>query len=558
MKRKTPFLMVTMPLFAIATLGGCNATPRKSAPASQEPEESKPLEVGDTVRMWTSPDDGEKAPLGLAEGAGSVSFGDDGYDDYFSLSFTLKQEGYIGTDLVEKPYFKDEDAKNGDIISLYYYLPEGSNIKTIQLEAVPWNGRASTVLGEMVNVTSDIEGKWELMEMTYDSLDMLGSFRLNYTLADAAKDGKILLDDIEITYGEETVKTGYVSNNESLYETYEDYFKLGTCMSDTMVRNTEIRKITLDNFNSITAENEGKPERILDQAACQALLSKDPAGVAITTAPFERIYDWAEEHGIGVRHHTFVWYSQTPAWFFTTDYTQNGPKASRELMLERMENYIKTTIETLNERWPGLVYAIDVANEAVENGGLRTNNNNWYTTVGDDFVYYAFKYASEIKEELEMDVELYYNDFAFDYQPNLCRWALENILKDAIDEGLIDGVGLQTHLDSGANMDNIINDAKYVKQKGLKCQLTEIDITTNGTSQNEYDKQSNAYKTLIKKVLENNASKETDINAVVLWGITDNLSWKRNQYPLLFTENYEKKPAYTGFLSALSEANINE
>ncbi len=437
--------MVTMPLFAIATLGGCNATPRKSAPASQEPEESKPLEVGDTVRMWTSPDDSEKAPLGLAEGAGSVSFGDDGYDDYFSLSFTLKQEGYIGTDLVEKPYFKDEDAKNGDIISLYYYLPEGSNIKTIQLEAVPWNGRASTVLGEMVNVTSDIEGKWELMEMTYDSLDMLGSFRLNYTLTDAAKDGKILLDDIEITYGEETVKTGYVSNNESLYETYEDYFKLGTCMSDTMVRNTEIRKITLDNFNSITAENEGKPERILDQAACQALLSKDPAGVAITTAPFERIYDWAEEHGIGVRHHTFVWYSQTPAWFFTTDYTQNGPKAGRELMLERMENYIKTTIETLNERWPGLVYAIDVANEAVENGGLRTNNNNWYTTVGDDFVYYAFKYASEIKEELEMDVELYYNDFAFDYQPNLCSWALENILKDAIDEGLIDGVGLQTH-----------------------------------------------------------------------------------------------------------------
>ena len=550
--------MVTMPLFAIATLGGCNTTPRKSTPASQEPEESKPLEVGDTVRMWTSPDDSEKAPLGLAEGAGSVSLGDDGYDDYFSLSFTLKQEGYIGTDLVEKPYFKDEDAKNGDIISLYYYLPEGSNIKTIQLEAVPWNGRASTVLGEMVNVTSDIEGKWELMEMTYDSLDMLGSFRLNYTLTDATKDGKILLDDIEITYGEETVKTGYVSNNESLYETYEDYFKLGTCMSDTMVRNTEIRKITLDNFNSITAENEGKPERILDQAACQALLSKDPAGVAITTAPFERIYDWAEEHGIGVRHHTFVWYSQTPAWFFTTDYTQNGPKASRELMLERMENYIKTTIETLNERWPGLVYAIDVANEAVENGGLRTNNNNWYTTVGDDFVYYAFKYASEIKEELEMDVELYYNDFAFDYQPNLCRWALENILKDAIDEGLIDGVGLQTHLDSGANMDNIINDAKYVKQKGLKCQLTEIDITTNGTSQNEYDKQSNAYKTLIKKVLENNASKETDINAVVLWGVTDDLSWKRNQYPLLFTEKYEKKPAYTGFLSALSEANIDE
>ena len=549
--------MATMPLFAIATLGGCNTTPRNSTPKSVEPEESKPLEVGDTVRMWTSPEDYDKAPFGLAEGSGTVAISEDeGCDDCYSLSCTLTKEGYIGSDLIKDPYFKDEDAKNGDIISLYYYLPTDNNIKTIQLEALPWNSRASSVSGETVTITSDKEGKWNYMEMSYDTLEMLGSLRVNVTLNDSTEEGKILLDDIEITYGEETVKTKYEFDDESLYQTYEDYFKLGTCMSDTMVRNSEIRKITIDNFNSITAENEGKPERILDQEACQALLSKDPAGVAITTKPFERIYDWAAENNIGVRHHTFVWYSQTPSWFFTTDYTQNGQKASRELMLERMENYIKTTIETLNERWPGVVYAIDVANEAVENGGLRTNNNNWYSTVGDDFVYYAFKYASEIKEELEMDVELYYNDFAFDYQPNLCQWAINNILKDAIAEDLIDGVGIQTHLDSGANMDNIINDAKYIKQAGLKCQLTEIDITTNGTSQNEYDKQSTAYKTLMKKVLESNDSKETDINGVILWGVTDNLSWKRNQYPLLFTEEYEKKPAYTGFLQALSEANI--
>ena len=551
--------MATMPLFALATLAGCNTTPRKSTNQSQEPEESKPLEVGDTVRMWTSPEDYEKAPLCVQEGSGSVTIlENEGMDDTYCLSYSLTKDGYIGSDLIKEPYFKDEDAKNGDIISLYYYLPANSNIKTIQLEALPWNGRASSVLGEALTVTSSLEGAWNPIEMTYDSLDMLGSLRINYTLTDSAKQGKILLDDIEITYGEETVKTKYVSNDESLYETYEDYFKLGTCMSDTMVRNTEIRKITIDNFNSITAENEGKPERILDQEACQALLSSDPAGVAITTAPFERIYDWAAENGIGVRHHTFVWYSQTPAWFFTTDYTQNGPKASRELMLERMKNYLEVTLVTLNERWPETVYAIDVANEAVENGGLRTNNNNWYSTVGDDFVYHAFKFASEIKEEYDMEFELYYNDFAFDYQPNLCRWALENILKDAIAENLIDGVGLQTHLDSGANMDNIINDAKLIKQKGLKCQLTEIDITVNSTSTSDYNAQSNAYKTLIKKVLENNNSKETEINAVVLWGVTDNLSWKRNQYPLLFTEEYEKKPCYTGFLQALSEANINE
>ena len=79
--------MATMPLFAIATLGGCIGSQHNSTPKSVEPEESKPLEVGDTVRMWTSPEDYEKAPLGLAEGSGTVTISeDDGYDDYFSLS----------------------------------------------------------------------------------------------------------------------------------------------------------------------------------------------------------------------------------------------------------------------------------------------------------------------------------------------------------------------------------------------------------------------------------------------------------------------------------------
>ncbi len=555
MKRKTPFLMASSSCLALSLLTGCLYGIEPGDPIPGEPKVSKPLEVGDTLKKWTSPDDSYNAPLGIKDGGGSVNvYSSGGYDDNYAISCDLNGDGYIASNLIEEPYFKDEDAKNGDILSLFYYLPASSNIKSIQLEAIPWNSRASSVLGEKVDLSSEDEGEWKKASVTYDSLDMLGSLRLNYTLTDPSSVGSVLLDDIEIVLGEETVKTDYEFKGESLCETYKDHFKVGTCLSDTMVRNTEMRKITLDNFNSITAENEAKPERILDQSACQALASNGQAGeVAITTAPFERIYDWAEENHIGVRHHTFVWYSQTPSWFFTTDYTQNGPRAGSALMLERMENFIKVTLETINKRWPELVYAVDVANEAVENGGYRTQNNNWYSIIGDDYVYYAFKYASRYKADWQ---DLYYNDYAFDYQPGWCEWALNGFLKDAIDEKLIDGVGLQSHLDSNANMDNIINDAKLIKQKGLKCQLTEIDITINSTSQNDYDNQSRAYKSLIKKVLENNAKGDTEINSVVLWGITDDLSWKRSQYPLLFTENYAKKPCYNGFLSALSEADI--
>ena len=71
------------------------------------------------------------------------------------------------------------------------------------------------------------------------------------------------------------------------------------------------------------------------------------------------------------------------------------------------------------------------------------------------------------------------------------------------------------------------------------------------------NKQKDAYKRLLSKVLINNANDETSINGVIVWGITDNSSWKRNQNPLLFNNNYGKKPCYYGFLEAAQEFEEN-
>jgi len=547
MKNKKSFLVLALPVLALSACG-----PKANSSRPVEESESKPLEIGDTVKEWTSDKDFEKLPMDAQSGKGRGTIvTDNGNGDSCSLSFTLSSNGYIGSDAVTEGYFVEDDAKNGDIISLCYYLPADNNIKTLKLEAVDSNG--SSVVDDTKTVADDDVERWSRLVLSYDTLYTLGSIRLNYTLKDASAPGSILLDDINITLGEETVKTDYVSNEESLCQKYEAYFKVGDCLSANMLKNTEMRKLTKENFNSVTAENEGKPEQILDQAACQEAAKNDPASVVIKTSPFEKLYDWAEASHIGVRHHTFAWYSQTPSWFFTTDYSQNGAKASRSLMLQRLENFIGTTMDTINDRWPGLVYAIDVANEAVDNGHVRNTNNKWTDTVGEDFVYYAFKYAYDHKAE---DQDLYYNDFSFDYQPSNCSFALNTLLKDAIDEELIDGVGIQGHLDSNANMDNVIQDAKMIKAKGLKCQITELDITINGNSDSELQNQKKAYKDIIKRVLENNDSGETDINAVIVWGTTDNTSWKGNQNPLLFNNNYGKKPCYYGFLEALDEANV--
>ena len=92
-----------------------------------------------------------------------------------------------------------------------------------------------------------------------------------------------------------------------------------------------------------------------------------------------------------------------------------------------------------------------------------------------------------------------------------------------------------------------------IKEKGLKCQITELDITVNSESTADLNNQKNAFKRLGTRVLESNASGKTEINAIVFWGIRDDMSWKRNQHPLLFNENYAKKPAYYGFLEAVEE-----
>ena len=558
MKNNKSFLMSALVLLTVASLAACS-----KGGQNQEEETSKweydpeaVYAVGDTVKEWKSEEDFKSVPLNVVEegkGSGEIvkSMGN---DDNQSLHFTVRGDGYITSD-IEEPFFKDYDAKDGDAISLYAYIPSNSGIKSLALEArgtasqpTQWSSSITYDQIEGTKITAEgHENQWNRMELTFETVYTLGAIVVNYELEDGVSEAEFYVDDINIEYGEETIVNDYVSNNESLYKSASDYLKVGCCMSANQIRNTKARKVVKEQFNSVTAENEGKPQSVIDVSACQQLADKTQ--VAITFKPFEKIYDWCYLNNIGVRHHTFVWYSQTPNELFTVDYSSNGALASRDTMLKRMDSFMRQTIEGLNERWPGLVYAIDVVNEAVGNGGAGYNSNNkWFDTIGEDFVYQAFRCAYRYKEEGQ---DLYYNDYDFDYNTNNCTFALEGFLAQAIEEKIIDGVGIQGHIDP----DNIRQDiaaAKLIKEKGLKCQITELDITTNN-SDDGFNRQKTAYKSLVSQILELNKTGETDVNAIIVWGITDDTSWKSGQVPLLLTNTYKKKPAYYGFLEALNE-----
>ena len=558
MKMNKSFLLAALSLLTVSSLAACSRGSNEMNDWEYDPEAT--YEVGETVKEWRSNKDSQEVPLDVPEGGTGIREITKrlGHEDKVSLHYQIQSsQNYITSELEEDQFFTDLDVKDGDIVSLYVYIPSNSNLSSLQLKlnSVVQSGYGAadpySAESNELKVSADIENTWIQLTATYKSVLVLNSIRLNYVPVDSGQEVEFYVDDINIEYGEESVANEYVSNDEHLYKSAEEYLKVGCCMSANQVLNTKARQVVKEQFNSVTAENEGKPEHILDQAACQAL--SDKSQVVITMKPFENIYDWCYRNHIGVRHHTFVWYSQTPAWFFTTDYSGNGQQASRDLMLKRMENFIKVTLESINERWPGLVYAIDVANEALQQTNIRSNNNKWYDTIGDNgngdnFVYYAFKYASKYKEDYQ---ELYYNDYEYDYNTSYCEYALNTLLKKAIAENLIDGVGIQGHIDCD-NLTPDIENAKLIKQKGLKCQITELDLTTS-TNDEGYQKQKVAYKDMVNQILTLNKSGQTDVNALIVWGITDDTSWKRGQDPLLFTSSYKKKPAYYGFLEALNE-----
>ncbi len=333
---------------------------------------------------------------------------------------------------------------------------------------------------------------------------------------------------------------------DSLCGAFEGEFYVGVALPGSVTGNfSKYEDVVTANFNSMTCENEMKPDALLDRAANAADPEKYYTEPKVNFASAKAAADFAVKHGMKLRLHTLVWHSQTPAWLFTEDYTDGGALVSREVMLSRMESYIKTVLGYFEENYPGLVYAVDVVNEAFDVGdgdadGIRMKNNKWYDTVGPDYVYQAFLFARRYAGE---GMRLFYNDYACMWKPDLILKHLSRIK----DEGLIDGIGMQSHLAVGDPLPQFISTAQKFCQAGYEVQLTELDVGVK--SEADFEAQGKFYGELIKGILRLRES-GCDITSVTVWGLSDALTWRAGEFPLLFNGDLTPKPAYDAFLAA--------
>ncbi|MBQ7003425.1 MAG: endo-1,4-beta-xylanase [Oscillospiraceae bacterium] len=408
-------------------------------------------------------------------------------------------------------------------------------------------------------------GEWTELSAEYTAPENSYEFRLTIT-TDSTND--FYFDEVLVTSEEKiAVDTVYASSEEQgLKDAFANYFRVGNILNSTTVQNSAITASVLKDYNSIECENEMKPDATMVQSQC----SGTNIGVTINNAA--AIMDFCVQNGIGMRGHVLVWHSQTPSWFFKENYDANGAWVSIDVMNARMESYIKNLFALIEEQYPELdLYAYDVVNEVVSDDANRTANyggareagdanvtsgtSAWVSVYGDNsFVEKAFTYA---RQYAPSDCKLFYNDYNeyWDHK----RDCIYEMCKSLYEKGLLDGIGMQSHIN--ANYDGFSGVSAYTTalQKyasiGCEVQITELDISIEAGTYT-LQQQAEKYEAIFQAAMDiNDGSYAGEVTAVCMWGPNDANTWiKTENAPLLYDTNNEPKAAYTTLMAMIPES----
>lgn len=282
-------------------------------------------------------------------------------------------------------------------------------------------------------------------------------------------------------------------------------------------------------FNYVTPEDEMKWD------------ATEPTRGTFTFDQADEIVDFALANGMQVKGHTLLWHNQLPSWLTSI----NNPTDLRAAMVDH--------IEGLMTYYQGKVIAWDVVNEAWDdNGELR--DSVWSRVLGQSFIEEAFRAA----RAADPTVKLYYNDYDIesDYPKADAVYAMA---QDFVARGVpIDGIGMQMHTrtaDEDPPIPEFVANIDRFIALGLEVVLSEMDVRlcADGT----FEKQAERYHDIIAVCVA-----RPKCTAITFWGISDKYSFLNSRTdlacqgsepprPLLWTDDYVKKPAFQAVIDAL-------
>ena len=320
---------------------------------------------------------------------------------------------------------------------------------------------------------------------------------------------------------------------KGLKDAYRDCFTVGVSVNQRNVTTPSQMALIFQEFNSITAENDMKPE------------PTEPQEGVFRWERADRIANFCRSQGIKMRGHCLVWHNQIGKWMFD----DNGQPASKELLLKRMRSHIHEVVS----RYKDVVYAWDVVNEAMTDDPHAENPYRpsvLYKIAGEDFIRKAFEYA----READPDALLFYNDYN-ETNPMKCERICQMVRRMRAEGVPIDGIGMQGHYNTVYPTEELLDAAirKYKEVVG-HIHVTELDVRmtneTGGQLEFGHDgvadsaavaRQASQYDMLFRVF-----RRHSDIiDNVTFWNLSDRDSWLGvDNAPLLFDKDYRPKEAY--------------
>ena len=354
------------------------------------------------------------------------------------------------------------------------------------------------------------------------------------------------LDDIKFVKLDPALRPQAEQNIPNLADSYRNSFAIGTAVSrDEVNFSSQSAQLLMKHFTVLTAGNEMKMDIV------------QPSEGRFDWAGAEEIINFAEMTGMRVRWHPILFHKQNPAWIFQ-DKANPAKAASKDVLNQRLKTYVQTIVR----RYKGRIESYDVVNEPLsDTAGLRTGaeGSKWHEILGPEYIDNAFRWAREADPRAQLVI----NEYNLESDPRK-RQEMFNLVKGMKERGVpVDAIGLQMHINvKTPTAAQIKETIEFFAPLKIKVMITEMDMSIY-TSDTEAKKaatpallleQAQRYKDIFA-VFKEQATKGNLADMVIIWGTSDNMSWKndfpvpgRTDAPLLFDGRLQSKPAFWGLV----------
>lgn len=208
------------------------------------------------------------------------------------------------------------------------------------------------------------------------------------------------------------------------------------------------------------------------------------------------------------------------------------------------------------------VKAWDVVNEPMDDAqpyelktgvgkaNMTADEFYWQDYLGKDYAVEAFRLARQHGNSSD---KLFINDYNLEYNIDKCKGLIQYVDYIESKGQVVDGIGTQMHININTDKAKIETMFQLLANTGKLIKVSELDVAAgSGATESDLQLQKEMYKFVVDMYIKYIPAAKR--YGITVWGLTDSksdASWLPGENQGLWTEDYTRKPAYTGFADGL-------